>query len=215
MRSLGDLDTAAQLIEEGLDLIRREDHGWDLAVAFLSLGNVRMAQGRLSESMALFQESAAIFRSIPDPWTLISVLRQLAVTSNRQGQHRQSEQYWRECLLAGRPTDDTWYMSLAMDAMGKVSLERGNYPGAVRLFAAAEVARLASGRPALSSPPTNFEAPDAAIAQLRTTLGEATFRTLWLEGQTLSREDGIALALSVTEPGHDVRRPTGDMLITK
>jgi tetratricopeptide (TPR) repeat protein len=198
------------LYEEGIDLIRRAGrHEWELGAALFGLGNVRMAQGRLADAMALYQESAAILRSIPDPWILISVLRQLAVASRRQGQHRQAEQYWRECLVVGRPIDDSWFMSLAMDAMAKVSLDRGDCSVAARLFSAAEVTRQASGRPALSSPPTLFEAPDAAVAELRTTVGEATFCTLWREGQMLSRDEAIALALSVTEPLQDVSRPTG------
>lgn len=214
MWSLGDLATATRLIEEGLDLLRPGDRGWDLGVAVLGLGNVRMAQGRLVDAILLFQESAAIFRAIPDPWTLMSVLRQLAVASRRQGQHRHAEQYWRECLLVGRPTDDTWYMSLAMDAMATVSLARGDHAAAARLFAAAEGARLASGRPALSSPPTQFEAPDSALAELRTIVGETAFRTWWLEGQVLSRDEAIARALSVTEPLPDGERSTGDMFVT-
>jgi non-specific serine/threonine protein kinase len=208
--ALGDPDAAAGLYEEGIDLIRRAGrHEWELGVALFGLGNVRMAQGRLADAMALYQESAAILRSIPDPWTLISILRQLAVASRRQGRHREAEQYWRECLVVGRPIDDSWFMSLAMDAMAKVSLERGDRSLAVRLFSAAEVTRQASGRPALSSPPTLFEPPDAAIDELRTTVGEATFCTLWREGHMLSRDEAIALALSVTEPLQDVSRPTG------
>lgn len=207
--ALGDLNTAVRLVEEGFDLLRDRGQGYDLGVTLFLLGNLRMARGRPADAVALFQESAAILRSIPDPWTLISVLRQLAVASRHQRQDRQAVQYWRECLLIGRPTDDSWYMSLAMDAMAKASLERADYAVAVRLFAAAEVARQASGRPALSSPPTQFEPPDACIAELRTAIDEATFHTLWLEGQMLARDEAIALALSVTESLQDVRRPTG------
>lgn len=212
--ALGDPDAAARLSDEAMDLMRRAGGlEWEMGTALFGLGNVRMAQGRLADAVTLYQESAAILRSIPDPWTLISVLRQLAVASDRQGQRSQAEQYWRECLVVGRPIDDNWFMSLAMDAMAEVSRERGDGPAAVRLFSAAAVTRQASGRPALSSPPTLFEAPDAAIAELRTAVGEATFSSLWREGQMLSRDEAISLALSVTEPLQDVRRPTGDILV--
>jgi hypothetical protein len=67
---------------------------------------------------------------------------------------------------------------------------------AVLLFGAEEALREASG---VSRPPVFQPAYEAAVAQLRTALGEPQFATAWEAGRALSLEEAVVEALAQAE----------------
>ena len=153
---------------------------------------MRRRQGRLADAVSLFEESAAILRLIPDPWTLSYPLRELASAAASEHDYDRAERYWRESLAVLRPLDETWFVCVGLKGMAAVGFARGDYVKAGRLAAAAEALRNGGDLPAVEDKDYDFE---GTVAETRAALGESSFDAVWTEGRKLSRDQAIAFAL--------------------
>src|SRR5712691_802918 len=149
-----------------------------------------------------FEQAAAAFRAIPDAWMLVWVLGELACLASSRREYTLARQYWHESLVAAAPLVETWNVSLGIAGIADAAFRRGDYRNAVRLMGAADAVRQAA-----DLRPADFRRTELCRRAhvLQVTLGDATFRRLWAEGGTLSRDEAIALAFMVARPAPELK----------
>jgi len=79
----------------------------------------------------------------------------------------------------------------AMECLASVAFQAGSHPEAARLFGAAEAIRQRTGEVRFKVWDDDHE---AAVTELRNTLGDRDFNAAWAEGAALSTEEAIAYA---------------------
>jgi non-specific serine/threonine protein kinase len=187
---------AKPVVSESVELLRREKAPRHLASALNCLADLARQDERLAEAAALYQESAVLMRSIPDPWGLVRPLNSLASMAMSNGDYEQAESCVRDALTVLRPLDDRWCVALSLEIGAQIRTRQGHCGDAARLLGAAEKLRESVDGQLSKSQRSEHE---STIAKLRERLGDADFQTSWTEGQSLTRQN--AIAMFVVGPG--------------
>jgi predicted ATPase/class 3 adenylate cyclase/tetratricopeptide (TPR) repeat protein len=183
-------DTARALYEECLSLERDLGNQQGIATALGNLGRLAHREGDLGRARALFEESLAICRRLGQLLNTANWLANLARLARSEGDHEGARSHCQEALRASWELGDRLTVAEHLEFL--VLLREEMEPRqAVRLLGAAAAARQAAdvGMPALER-----EALDRRVAELRSTLGEVEFRSVWAEGEALPLEEVIAQA---------------------
>jgi tetratricopeptide (TPR) repeat protein len=190
---VGELGKAGRLILQSAELFRASNSFWDLAVALCGLGKVATKKRDLAKAVALYEQATLILRAIPDPWILSFSLRHLAALASSQHDDAAAEAYWRECLVLSRSIDAQIEVLHGLEGFAALHLKRGDYPRVARLLGAASSLR----RNLHSSLPNiQLEHSEDESTKLHRAMGKDKVNVLWTEGESLSCDEAIALALA-------------------
>jgi hypothetical protein len=109
-----------------------------------------------------------------------------------RAEYNRATAMFRESVLLSQSAGDKFGPPYTLEALGLVAAALGDAQRAARLWGAA-----ASWREAYSEPlPLNYQQDYAPIVtQARTQLGDEAYKAAWSEGQAMSPEQAIALAL--------------------
>jgi predicted ATPase/DNA-binding CsgD family transcriptional regulator len=134
---LGDVATAAPLLEESLVLAREADDSRAIALALLWLGAVAAAQGELDRAEALASEALARWQALTDPvWSrtgdALYVLGYIAALRDNQ---EEAERWFTALLEWARAIGAVPVTAAALEALGTCAREQGDPYRAARLFA--------------------------------------------------------------------------------
>jgi predicted ATPase/class 3 adenylate cyclase len=98
------------------------------------LGLGAYARRDLDEARALFQEALLIFERINDGRNIAGLWVNLARTAYRQGDKESARQYLDLSLSLSHGLEIRWTVSFALEIMGLLEREAGNYERATQLF---------------------------------------------------------------------------------
>jgi non-specific serine/threonine protein kinase len=194
----GDLAREATLFEEALRLFRALGDTHSIAGALDNLGQVAFQQGAYVRARGLHEEALGLFRTLGAQRGIAGTLSNLAAVAEREGAYDRAAALSAESLRLNRTIGAEEQAVEGLQTMALVAAAHGRSRRAARLAGAAAALRVA-----LAVPMRPYEQPIHAEAarDLRAALGEETFAGVWADGQALSFEEAIALALS-----HDARR---------
>ncbi|MFI5527772.1 BTAD domain-containing putative transcriptional regulator [Kitasatospora sp. NPDC051853] len=112
------------------------------AHALRGLGQVLLAEGRQEEALRLFREAMETAGRGGAVWPRMSMLRWVAEAHRLLGRHREAERDFAEVLAHTREDGDLAGQTAAHTGLGRVALDRGDLPGALReLRTAAAIGR--------------------------------------------------------------------------
>jgi tetratricopeptide (TPR) repeat protein len=191
-RRQGDLVLALSYMEETVATCREQGNRAHLAIALCELGSVLYAQGDYERAHPAYAESVDLLAQADSAWgpgarnNLGSTLFHLGDPAGAQALHREALAiYYRGQTAEGI----TW----SLERLGVVEARHGDGGKAARLMGAAAAAREGLGTPLDRWDQTDW---DQAVGTLRAGLPLGAFEAAWAEGQAISLEQAVELALS-------------------
>jgi predicted ATPase len=187
-----DLQAAHSYYEQGLALFRELDSETGIASTLLGLGRVAMRQGAHSPARARLHESLTLFRDVKVKHSAVEVLNSLAWICWHEGDFAMARAHLLEALVLCRETARAGETGDTLISAGHVVQRQGNPAQAARYFGAADALRAAIG---LGIAPVERAEWEESITAARAALGEAAFAAAWAEGERMTLEEAINLAL--------------------
>jgi class 3 adenylate cyclase/tetratricopeptide (TPR) repeat protein len=189
----GDYAAARSLYQESLALRRQLGDRWGISASLTNLGLVAETQGDHTAAWGLLEESLALDREMGDkPGIAISLINLGNVAWN-QGDYAAAQVLYEESLALSREMGDKRGIVETLVGLAGVATASGDMPRATRLASAAESLRVSIY---LALGPLEQRIYERAISTTRAALGEDAFNAAWAEGQAITLEDAIALALT-------------------
>jgi|SRR5579859_291702 len=188
---------ATALIEEGLALFRAIELPEGVAWAYNHLGHVAQIQGQYLRAKRLHQESLPLFGEtakqnegdLGAAWAYHG----LGETALAQGESTNASAHLIKALALFRELGDRAGVSWCLAGLAGVAMLDEEPQRAAQLWGAAEAQRQAIGcRPAPAARATR----ERLIAAAREQLGDELFAAAWAEGEKLTMEQAVALALA-------------------
>jgi len=177
------------------------------ATALNGAGVMAQAQGEYARSIALHEQSLALWRELGHTQGMARSLNNLGVVASGMGDLARADELYRESVAIQRAVGDTWGLALSLNNWGVVAYERGDYERARALHEESAALRRELG---------NIAGLGASLNRLGMVLreqGDLTRATaLFEESLALRREAGEkqGIARSLVTLGH-VARDRGDL----
>jgi predicted ATPase len=193
----GKLAEAHQLGGASVAVMRRIDQQWGVARALLGLGDLARLSGHPGQAHSRYVEALPILQEIGARPEIARCLAGLGRVSLDLGATGSARGLLTRSIQLSQATGSRIGIARGLEAFAALAVQE-NRPGqAVRLAAAAAALRDSAGLPPLPDART-----ETYLAPARR-LGEPAVARLWAQGQTLSSEAAIALALDMPSPSQD------------
>jgi predicted ATPase/DNA-binding CsgD family transcriptional regulator len=205
----GDYDTARSLMEGSLAIYR--ELGADLYIArtLNNLGEVARYQGDYRHAEGLYKESLSLFREAGEKSGIMAAVINLGLCAYHLGNLQEARAAYLEALALAQETHSQNATATVLTNLSSVILsespgiEADEAPQAATqdLEGMEQIARFSGLAAAmLERSGRRLEAPDQAeydhnVATARARLGEAAFTAAWNEGNALTLQDALPLAL--------------------
>ncbi|HTD76857.1 MAG TPA: LuxR C-terminal-related transcriptional regulator, partial [Chloroflexota bacterium] len=195
----GDLTGARQLYERSNALNRAIGYRTD--VVMHNLGVVAEEQGDLAGARGHFEDSVAIKRTLGDIPGLALSLAKLGEVMARMGDMATAHRLLSESLSLQHDLGDRSGIAFVLERFAITAAAHAQAERALRLAGAAGALRETIGTPLAAAAREGYE---LSLASARRAMPPALAATAWSEGQAMSMERAIALALSTpTRIDHD------------
>jgi non-specific serine/threonine protein kinase len=184
----------ADLVEEAILLRPELKDRRTLAQLLVLEGRVAFARGDLERSVALWEETLALYRGAQNALGIVMCLTNIGLLRLAQGNYRRSATVLREGLCLARELDHKTFIQYCIIGLASVAAFQNHPIRAARLWGAAEGmsetygARLShAGRAAIDY--------EDRLADARSQLDEAAWTAAWDEGRTMSPVKAVEYAL--------------------
>ncbi len=192
---VGDFDEAVAHFQASLAVARAAEETRPVLYVLHNLGQVERLRGETEAARRRIEESLALARDLGDLSLLASGLNALGHTSVDSGDLARATALFREGLDIGRAQGNLGPVIDALEGLARVGTVRGQPERAQRLFGAAAALRDVAETPHSPSDLAYFE---PAFDALRHALGATGAAAAFAAGRTLSREEAITEALTLS-----------------
>jgi hypothetical protein len=140
----------------------------------------------------MVEEALAINRELGDRRSAADGLRYLAEVASGEGRPDEARTLFLESLALSRELSARTVALDGLEGLASFESRHGQAALATRLFGAVDALRERAGRPMQSLYAARYE---AQIAAARVALGEEAFAAAWAEGEAMTLEEAVAVAL--------------------
>jgi predicted ATPase/class 3 adenylate cyclase len=191
----GSIDTARRRFEEALVLVERHAEAGVWAPPILmNLGLLAAIREDVAEARRWYEATLAALPAGVVTFIRPMVLGNLASIAWNEGDRSRAAALQREALPLRRALWDVLALANSLANGAEFAAVGGRPEVAARLLGAANALRLRGG---VTIDPFNLDDPDALTARVREQLGEPTFATAWVEGESLPLDQALAEADAV------------------
>lgn len=192
----GNPTLARSLHEKSLAIWKKVGNERGTAISLNNLGEVARYQNDHMLARSLYEASLALFREWGDGRSVAIALNNLGSVLLSQNDLVTARALFEESMTIKQQLGDKLGIAYALDALADLAIAQGQLKGAACLFGAAE-----SLCESIHSPlePIDRAKHDRSVATVRACLDEATLGAAWAEGQAMTMEQAIALALGMME----------------
>jgi predicted ATPase/class 3 adenylate cyclase len=196
MMSQGNYDQPVILYEESLAIFREIGHKWGIAETLRALGEAARCQGNYNQAKVLYEKSLELSQEIDDKALIAASLHNLAYVSQHHGDYSQAVALFTKSLIIFPELDDKVGVALCLAGLAGQVQAIGYPKRAANLFGAA--------KPLFDATSNRFAHADQIeyqrnLTATRAQLDEATFETAFAEGQKMSLDEALDLALKTVE----------------
>jgi non-specific serine/threonine protein kinase len=191
----GDPEEAAYFLEQAIDPLREAN---DSALTMV-LGNLGLAlrrSGKLERAAAMLAEGLALGEERGDLWACFVILKEQAALELERGDRPRARQALRRALLLNQELADPRYLAQALEVRAWLAAVEGAAERTACLLGVATRLRASIGVSFIASVQRDY---DRYIPAARALIGDVEWERAWEEGQTLSQDDAVALALDGLE----------------
>jgi predicted ATPase/class 3 adenylate cyclase len=166
-----------------------------VAVAISGLSSLAAIAGNLAEARRLKEQAIRIYEDLGDRWIVSLVTGSLGEVCFAEGDYAAARRHLLEALRISRALSNNWSVPYALEALADICAEEDQAPKAVRLYGASAAQREAL---ALGFSPTEQLSYKSSIDRLHQLVPDALFEKEWKEGQSLTLQAAIHLAMEET-----------------
>ena len=188
-----DLNLPQAYLEESIQLARGADLRSQEAQAIEILGVIAAHRKEHDLARRNFRQSLGIYEEIGAPFNALLEKSNLAHLERQLGQYARALDYYRETIVAFRGIGQMGAVAHQLECFGFIALAQDQNERAVALFAAADHLREKSATPMTPDEQRYF---DEQVEKLRQNLDAIRFSFLWSEGDAMTVEQAIQLALA-------------------
>jgi tetratricopeptide (TPR) repeat protein len=186
-----DFTSAQAMIAKSKTFFRSVHDEWGYADAVLCQALGAFLKGDLTISLALHEESLAVFRQLGDKYFQNTALRFIGLIWVKQNNLKRGWEALREALLLAHEIDSKYEIAAAINNIADVALAEGDPARAVYLYWASRNINDSIGV-WQHEDEANFE---DQLARCRILLSEPEFKASVAEGRTMTMEQAVAYAL--------------------
>jgi predicted ATPase/class 3 adenylate cyclase len=157
------------------------------------LARLAFFRGNLHEARIHADRMLDLHREMGDQRSITGHQSEMAHVARRMGNYREALALYRETLPDWQKIGHRGAVAHQLECMAFIAKAQEQGEGAVRLMSVADALRQASSSP--RTPQEQIEY-DGELAGLRAGMDKKTFDLLWAEGQSMSMEQAIDLAMS-------------------
>jgi tetratricopeptide (TPR) repeat protein len=170
-----------------------------IASSLGNLGRVAYVQRDYLAARALFEESLAIAQELEDRVGIAGSLNNLGRVARDQGDLASARALHQQGMVIVRELGDRQGITDSLDGLAAIAAAMGSTLHAARVWGATEQLREEIGSPLRTDEMQNYF---PRVAAARAAVGDdAAFDRAWREGQALTLEQAIALALEESPSG--------------
>jgi predicted ATPase/class 3 adenylate cyclase len=192
----GNYDQAVTLYKESLALFQEMEHRRGICYSLNALGEVARCQGDYNLAKIRYEETLVIGQEIGDKGRITAAHHNLAYVSQHKGNYTQAIILFNKSLVSAQEFDDKLVIALCLVGLAGQVQALGYPKRAANLFGAAQ--------PLFDATSKHFARADQIEYQrnliaTHAQLDEATFASAFAEGQKMSLDEALDLALKTVE----------------
>jgi predicted ATPase/DNA-binding CsgD family transcriptional regulator len=188
-------ETAMPIAEEGLALFRELNYQPGIAQALNIMGEIARISGDDERARHAYEECLAVCQQTGETRRICYMYTNLAYIAQHEGDHEHGLHLGRESLRLARDRMDRRDMADALIIIAGSMSALGQLQSAVELLGASETELEHMGA---FLQPSDKPEYDRIIAELRAQLDEAAFHAAWAQGQAMTLEHAVTIALAGT-----------------
>lgn len=188
----GDFTAAKTFEQEALALVGESGNQWMSIMMLFGTGRGAMFRGDYDIARERFLKCLPIFIEMGDVHRANMVHSELAHMDRYEGKYEKAEDEYRKTIRVWQKLGHRAAVAHQLESFAFIAKVREKMDRAVRLLGAAEILRERINIP--MSPPERVEY-EREMADLRTNMDGALFKSIWVEGRTMSMEQAVEFAL--------------------
>ncbi|HEX2914359.1 MAG TPA: tetratricopeptide repeat protein [Chloroflexia bacterium] len=192
----GKQEEAYPQLQEALTLLKAVGDSWALALALNSLGEVSRCQANYLQAAYFYNESLAHFRRLDNKWRIAAALQNLGHIALFQDEYEQAAAYLHDGLTIFQRLEHKSGIAVCLSAIAGVAIHQKQPELAIKLLAASDKMAKILG---IRLTPADGQTNKRNLSLAKTLLVEKEFASVWLEGETLTLEGAVSLALVLLE----------------
>jgi tetratricopeptide (TPR) repeat protein len=188
----GDLERAKAYLDEAIPLSASIQNEWATAMSLFGMGRVAGVMGDLATARTKFLQSADLAKKMGNKRQMYSCYSELAHVLRENGELEEPLAIYRDLLPKWKEIGHRAAVAHELECIAYI-LAKGDEPQQ----AAAILGAAAAMRKGIDSAPTPLEQVeyDRELAAMRENLTDAEFQQAWRQGQKLTMDEAIALAI--------------------
>jgi predicted ATPase/class 3 adenylate cyclase len=192
---MGDFTSAIAWLDEALSIARQlGDQGGEIYVNS-TYGELSHWQGNYPQAIAYFENAIQLCQKLGEQYQGLWAQLKLAYTVLRQGDIQQAREMFEDGIRGMQKAGLVIGLVFAIEGLASLNVNQGQLKRAARLFAWADMMREKIGD---HRPPVEQNSIERDLSVIRAQLDEAEFARLSAQGQSLTIEEVMALALQET-----------------
>jgi predicted ATPase/class 3 adenylate cyclase len=188
----GDFVSPVPWLEEARELHRQLGNILREADVLSYYGHLAYWQGDYQQARASYEESTRLHEKVGHllnvSWSRVNI----AYIVLRQGDYQQAKEMFNSCVQQFQKANNTIGLIFAIEGLASLNVNQGQPERAARLFAWADAMRAKIGD---HRPPVEQDSVGRDLAVIHSKLNDADFVRLSIEGQAITVEEAITLAL--------------------
>jgi tetratricopeptide (TPR) repeat protein len=190
-----DYEAAASSLEKGIALFERCGEEYLASVLRVFLGMMLLMQEESEQAERSFEEALASARRLKVPSLTYMVLYNLAQSALARGDREKAARMLEEGIEWSGRTRDKANLACLLEALAAVTAFGGEAERCALLLGAAEVLLKEVGAAVYNFYQLDSSLRERAVAEARTTLGDAAFEEAGARGREMSLEQAVEYAL--------------------
>ena len=179
--------------QKALTLQREMGNKRGVGVSKINLGILARKQGDNATARHLYQDALTIFKEMENKRAIAVCLNNLGILAYTEGDYASADELYKESLALAWELDSKWVIAHTLVWLAGIAFEKlADLVRVVRLAAA--IQRLTKQIDIVLDP-VEGALCERLVADTRTTLSKETFTAAWAEGQAMTLEDTIGIAL--------------------
>jgi predicted ATPase/class 3 adenylate cyclase len=189
----GDFAKAYAVHERACDLLKEYGNRWTYAITLYGLANIAIALKEFETARKKFNIALQIMQDLGAQRNINMIKSDLAHILRLEGNYPQAMSSYRETIKEWQRTGHRAAVAHQLESMAFIAKALEQTGKSIRLLGAAEALRQKIN---IDMTPQERELYNKEVADLKANMNENEFNSIWADGQSMTMDEAIELALN-------------------